>query len=1136
MPESCPDPAEREKRLDEAIASYLEAVDAGEPPDRGALLAAHPDLAAELAAFLADQDRLRRATEPLRGAAGATGEPTGMDVPASSGDVATGPIARSTKDLGQADGRRAGPGSSAMPTPGALIRYLGDYELLEELGRGGMGVVYRARQRSLNRPVALKMLRDDALAGEDELRRFRNEAEAVAALDHPQIVPVYEVGRHGEHPYFSMRLVEGSSLARTLDSGSIQPMAAARLVAEAARAVHHAHQRGVLHRDLKPANILLDADGRPHITDFGLARRIDAASDLTGTGQALGTPAYMSPEQAEGRRGLTTAVDVYGLGAVLYACQTGRAPFQGGSLAEILDGVRDRAPEPPSRLNRGVDRDLETICLKALEKDPRRRYESAAALADDLGRYLRGEPVLARRSGPAERLVKWARRRPALAGLLLLGAAASALLVAGLAVGNVLLARKQAATERALERERRVSYFQWVALASEAIRAAEVARADAALAGCPADLRRWEWGYLRRLAHAERATWPGHPGGICALAFRPGGTQLAAGGRLLSTSDRSGWEPADVRVWDVATRGEAARLEVPGPWQVSAVRYSPDGRRLAIASLCVGDIRDLDPGAVYVHEAAGGGPRVVIAGDRVSDRGLVLDVAFSPDGARIALSNSEGIVRICDAANGRELRRLAGHDGDVTGVAFRPDGAELATSGADGTIRLWEAASGRPLRVLKGHRGEVHAVAFRPDGRRLASAGDDRSVRVWDAETGRAVSAAWGHVGAVRCLAFSPDGSRVASSGEDGAVRLWDPDTGEERATYLGHTRPVRALGFQSDGSRLATAGDDATVKVWDLANPPPSRVLPGHRYPVGALAFRSDCGGLASLGVVDMFEEGGELRTWELPSGRPSLIVPEERPSSVAYDPHARLVIAARDGARVRDGASGHVIVPITGQMDFSRAVVSPDGALLATGSDALAYGVDLRDASTGRVVRRLEAPDNRSRRDATISGLAFSPDGRTVVACWGNDYEWRDRGAVRCWDVATGHVIWTHPGQREGYHVVAFLPDGRSLVVAAGVSVNSEQPGDVVVLRASDGYTLRRLRGHSRPVLTVAVSPDGSRIASGGPDRSIKLWDADGGTEVLTLRGHEGAVRSLAFTPDGTALASGGDDRVIRLWDSAP
>src|SRR5262249_6516544 len=230
-----------------------------------------------------------------------------------------------------------------------------------------------------------------------------------------------------------------------------------------------------------------------------------------------------------------------------------------------------------------------------------------------------------------------------------------------------------------------------------------------------------------------------------------------------------------------------------------------------------------------------------------------------------------------------------------------------------------------------------------------------------------------------------------------------------------------------------------------------------------------------------------------DLPSGRPSLIVPEERPSSVAYDPRARLVIAGGDGARVRDGASGHIVLPISSEMGFSRAVVSPDGALLATGSDALAYGVDLRDASTGVVVKRLAAPEWRSRREETVSGLAFSPDGRTVVACWANDYGWQDVGAAQCWDVATGRVIWTHPGRGDGYPAVVFLPDGRSLVVAAGVSVNSEQPGDVVVWRASDGYTLRRLRGHSRPVLTVAVSPNGSRIASGGLDQSIKLWDAD-------------------------------------------
>jgi serine/threonine-protein kinase len=309
-------------------------------------------------------------------------------------------------------------------------RSFGDYEILRELGSGGMGVVYEARQISLNRSVALKMIRAGVLAGDADLRRFQNEAEAVAALDHAGIVPVHEVGEHGGQRYFSMKLVPGGSLAGRLDRYRDHPRVAAVLVAEAADAVHHAHLRGILHRDLKPANILVDEQGHPHITDFGLARRVEGDSELTESGAILGTPAYMAPEQASGHRAaVTTASDIYGLGAVLYTLLAGKAPFGGEGLVETLDAVRNRSPEPPSRLNARVPRELEVICLKCLEKEPSRRYATARDLVDDLRRWLAGEPIAARPVGRAMRLWMWGRRNPALAAL-------AAGLVVALALGG----------------------------------------------------------------------------------------------------------------------------------------------------------------------------------------------------------------------------------------------------------------------------------------------------------------------------------------------------------------------------------------------------------------------------------------------------------------------------------------------------------------------------------------------------------------------------------------------------------------------------------------------------------------------------------------------------------------------------
>jgi serine/threonine-protein kinase len=324
--------------------------------------------------------------------------------------LVVGPASRAGQIIAGADrdGTTAGADGGAAsdpPNDGARTRSFGDYEILGELGRGGMGVVYEARQMTLNRPVALKMIRAGVLAGGDDLRRFQNEAEAVAMLDHPGIVPVHEVGEHAGQRYFSMKLVSGGSLADRLDGYRDDPQAAARLVAEAAEAVHHAHQRGILHRDLKPANILIDEQGHPHITDFGLARRVGGDSELTESGAILGTPAYMAPEQASGHRAaVTTASDIYGLGAVLYVVLAGRAPFGGESVVETLDAVRTRPPEPPSRFNGNVPRDLEIICLKCLEKEPSRRYATARDLAEDLRRWLAGVPIAARPVGRAMRL------------------------------------------------------------------------------------------------------------------------------------------------------------------------------------------------------------------------------------------------------------------------------------------------------------------------------------------------------------------------------------------------------------------------------------------------------------------------------------------------------------------------------------------------------------------------------------------------------------------------------------------------------------------------------------------------------------------------------------------------------------
>ncbi len=426
------DVPDREERLGAVLVAYLEGVDRGQVLRREELLARYPEFAADLNRFLDDQERVERCAAPLRAvAAAAAGCAT---VPQGGGGTVT-----------EAEGSR----------PAGTLRSLGDYELLEEIGRGGMATVYRARQGSLGRTVAVKVIRAADGAARRDAERFRREAELAAHLDHPHIVPVYEVGEQDGYVYFSMKLIEGGSLADDPDRFTADPRAAARLLAAVARAVHHAHQRGVLHRDLKPANVLLDGAGQPHVTDFGLARRVEGDSSLTQSGALVGTPSYMAPEQTTRERAaVTTAADVYGLGTVLYAVLTGRPPFRADTAVDTLLLVREREPEPPRRLNARVDRDLETVCLKCLQKDPQRRYGSAELVAEDLERWLAGKPIQARRIGSWERLGKWVRRRPALAGLVAVSILAVLSLVGGLLWHNAQLQEAAQREHQAAQGER----------------------------------------------------------------------------------------------------------------------------------------------------------------------------------------------------------------------------------------------------------------------------------------------------------------------------------------------------------------------------------------------------------------------------------------------------------------------------------------------------------------------------------------------------------------------------------------------------------------------------------------------------------------------------------------------------------
>ncbi len=905
---------QHENQVNRIIADYLEAQRLGQNPDRADLLRRHPELADELHAFFADQDRFGRIAEQIGPrAAPATAPPP-------------------TLPSGEAAG--------ADPALGT-VRYFGDYELLEELARGGMGVVYKARQVSLSRTVALKMILTGQFASVDDVQRFHREAEAAANLDHPNIVPIYEIGEHDGQHFFSMKLIDGGSLARLLASGKWvvggkeSRKKATQLLAIVARAVHHAHQRGVLHRDLKPGNFLLDARGQPHVTDFGLAKRVEGDSQLTRSCAIVGTPNYMSPEQARSEKVLTTGVDIYSLGAILYELLTGRPPFRMESPLDTVMQVLNDNPKPPRQIDPSIDPDLETICLKCLAKDPQRRYDSAAALADDLQRFMDGEPIWARPVGRVERLVRWFRRNPALGTAASLAVAA---LLAATAVSFVYAMDRSAyAADRsayAADRADAAHRLEQLngALQKETQRTcAEADRAEGALretnrilstvaadrAQRQHDIGQTGQGLLQlveamryaqeagepgleRNARATIGLWQGEIHRLRSILPPPApatltidyaignaghvhGTSTFPFNDIALSADGSAaavWTPPEARVFDPTT-GRSLGPPLKGFTRIYTLAISSDGKMVAICDIVHDRPQDVGESVscwnVATGKMAGQPIKYTVPIDHIGKT-----MAFSPDGKTLAIGDEGGWskrsdgsgkwvegaahVRRWDVSSGKEIGAPLGDDFKVEVVAWSPD-AKLLAVGTGTTIQIFDAASGKPIgdEIKAGARDFVYS----PDGKSLlipAAAG----ALLWDVTASKEIGRFEGADGDSLSVAFNPDGTRALTGSVTGSIRLWDVGARKAIGPPMMNGSGTRAVAFRRAEPVVVAAQWGASVRVWDAAGISPNDLTFKTDYqpaPWVTIPIAFDEAGGTAL-ITGGWQAESDAKCWNLHSG----------------------------------------------------------------------------------------------------------------------------------------------------------------------------------------------------------------------------------------------------------------------------
>lgn len=958
---------------------------------------------------------------------------------------------------------------------------IGNYLLLGEIGRGGMGVVYRARQISLNRLVAVKMILSGEFARDVENQRFRAEAESAARLKHPNIVPVYEIGEEGGRQYFSMELIEGPNLQQALSCGSMLPRKAAGLILSVSDAVQYAHSQGIIHRDLKPGNILLDQQDEPRVTDFGLARHWAAASNLTATGEIVGTPGFIPPEQARCQEEqLGPTVDVYSLGALLYATLTGRAPFQAVNQLEVLRQVIEDAPVEPRSLNPAVPRDLETICLKCLEKNPARRFSTAAELGLELRRFLDGVPIRSRPIGGLEKRLRWCRRNPTSAGMvaILLTSVVAILLL--LWTHNRELARLndelqtsatishqlQGVAERNARQANDALYAANIAQAATAWREADprslkqILDRELPVAGRE-DRRGFEWRYLYRQAVQSHRTLMDLTAPLYTITPLPDQCRLAVAG-----------QDAAVRIIDSYT-GEVSHVIKTDQVEVNGIAFSPDGQEMATSG---------DDGTIRIWNRATSKERLNIR----SPRGKKFQLLYTPDGRHILASGDFPEIVMFDIQTGNEVLTLTGHSKLVNCMLYLPETNTFVSGSHDKTIRIWNSKSWEQLFSWTA-AGQARSVIACNDQSVLVIGTNLGHLHSFDLKGRQEISRVAHHDG-IESVSAHPDGGLIAAGDRGGSIRIWKIDPAghlidSEVTPWSAHQGIVYSLVWSADGSRLISAGSDGRVVSWNMAA---SRRIGPRVFEIGSIT------------------DTGSARMFYQNPATDQIIVCQTAPTRTVS---------------LWNWKSGKLIEQ-TGKYDHHEIGVDPSGEYFA----ATTRTNDLCIYKSGQGSTSLPKIPAVARWHATteLNAPQFFPNSRRIAVSCGRTGATTDSPHNTVWLLglpnldAAEQIPLPNPGE------FAISPDGTLLAIGnqAGLSLWNVGSREFVWKVAQSALIKR-----------MAFSPDGKLLATGGDERFVTVRHVGNGSVHHELHSHRSRIRAIRFSADSRTLASASDG-VLKLW----